>query len=92
MLMFDRGTVRRSAVILNLVLAIIAAALCVVLMLKAGEIDLFEKDEIRDKQPAVSALRTFFCMVTLDVTVVLIMMLAGTMFWKVWNAKPTSER
>lgn len=81
MLMFDRGTVRRSAVILNLALAIVTVALCIVLMLKAGDIDIFDKDELRDKRPAVSALRTFFCMVTLDVTVVLIMMLAGTMFW-----------
>lgn len=82
MLMFDRGTVRHSAVMLNLALAVITAALCIVLMLKAGDIDLFDKGELRDKKPAVSALRTFFCMVTLDITIVLIMMLAGTMFWQ----------
>jgi hypothetical protein len=82
LLMFDRGTVKHSAVIANLALAIITGVICGLLMVKAGDIDLFEKDELRDKQPAVSALRTFFCMVTLDVTVVLIMMLTGAMFWQ----------
>ena len=82
LLMFDRGTVRHSAVIMNLALAVIVAVMCGVLVVKAGDIDLFDKGELRDKKPAVSALRTFFCMVTLDITIVLIMMLAGTMFWQ----------
>lgn len=82
LLKFDRGTVRHSAVIMNLALAVIVAVMCGVLVVKAGDIDLFDKGELRDKKPAVSALRTFFCMVTLDITIVLIMMLAGTMFWQ----------
>ena len=82
LLMFDRGTVRHSAVIMNLALAVIVAVMCGVLVVKAGDIDLFDKGELRDKKPAVSALRTFFCMVTLDITIVLIMMLAGTMLWQ----------
>ncbi|MBO4866348.1 MAG: hypothetical protein J5582_07215 [Ruminococcus sp.] len=82
LLMFDRGTVRHSAVIANLALAIITGLMCGVLMIKAADIDLFDKGELRDKQPAVSALRTFFCIVTLDITIVLIMMLAGTLFWR----------
>ena len=82
LLMFDRGTVRHSAVIMNLALAVIVAVMCGVLVVKAGDIDLFDNGELRDKKPAVSALRTFFCMVTLDITIVLIMMLAGTMFWQ----------
>ena len=82
LLMFDRGTVRHSAVIMNLALAVIVAVMCGVLVVKAGDIDLFDKGELRDKKPAVSALRTFFCMVTLDMTIVLIMMLAGTMLWQ----------
>ena len=82
LLMFDRGTVNHSTVISNLVLVITIGVICSLLMVKAGDIDLFDKDEHRDKQPAVSALRTFFCMVTLDLTIVLIMMLAGTLFWR----------
>ncbi|ADU21438.1 hypothetical protein [Ruminococcus albus] len=81
LLMFDRGTVKRGTVISNLALAVLTGIICVVLMFKAGDIDLFDKDEYRDKQPAVSALRTYFCMLTLDITVVLIMMLTGAMFW-----------
>lgn len=81
LLMFDRGTVRRSTVISNLTLAILTGVICVVLLFKAGDIDLFDKNELRDKQPAVSALRTYFCMLTLDITIVLIMMLTGAMFW-----------
>lgn len=81
LLMFDRGTVRRSTVISNLTLVILTGVICVVLLFKAGDIDLFDKNELRDKQPAVSALRTYFCMLTLDITIVLIMMLTGAMFW-----------
>ena len=55
LLMFDRGTVRHSAVIMNLALAVIVAVMCGVLVVKAGDIDLFDKGELRDKKPAVGS-------------------------------------
>ncbi|MBQ8965785.1 hypothetical protein [Ruminococcus sp.] len=82
LLLFDRGTVGRAVVIANLVLAVLAGAGCFLLIPHAGGIDQFDKDEKGDRVPAVVALRTCFCMIMADITIVLIMMLLGAMFWE----------
>ena len=81
LLLFDRGTVSRSTVTTNLVLTVLAGLVCNMLVFRAGEIDLFDKDEQGDKVPAVTALRTYFCMIEFDITVTLILMLMGIVFW-----------
>ena len=79
MLMFDRGTVNKMIVFANLVLAVTTAICCGILLQRAGDYDIFEEGEQRDKIPAVCALRTYFCMVESDLTIVLLMMLAGAL-------------
>lgn len=79
MLMFDRGTVSKWIVIANLAMALLTGVLCGILVQRAEDIDMFDEDEKGDRLPAVSALRTFFCMVESDMTLVLMMMLAGAL-------------
>lgn len=81
LLMFDRGTVSRGMVTINLTLALLTMAVCGALILRAGEIDLFDEGESGDRTPAVVALRTYFCMIAADITGVLMLMLAGALVW-----------
>lgn len=82
LLMFDRGTVSRGMVITNLVLSLVTMAVGGILVIRTGDIDLFDEDEQGDRKPAIMALRTYFCMITSDITGVLILMLAGALVWK----------
>ena len=77
MLMFDRGTVNRWLIIANLAMALLTVAVCGAFVQKAEDIDMFDEDEQGDRLPAVEALRTFFCMIASDMTLVLMLMLAG---------------
>lgn len=65
----------------DLVLCMLAMIIFIVLVFSAGRINIFSDsvDPEADTAPAVSALRTYFCMLFLDISGVLCFMLAGAL-------------
>lgn len=84
MLLFDRGTVNGRTLIINLVLSVIAVTVSLILIIKAGSINIFggKVSEEEDTEPSVRALRTYFCMLSFDFAGVLAIMLAGALVYK----------
>lgn len=80
---FDRGTVNERAVTVNLILSAAVLIVSVILIFKAGDINTCGRaGEDEDRQPAASALRTYFCMLAFDFSGVLVLMLAGALVYK----------
>ncbi len=84
LLTHDRGAVSASSVKINLVMSLASMVVCVALIFKAGSVDMFSPTvgEDEDKQPAVRALRTYFCMIFSDMAGVLTLMLAGALVYE----------
>lgn len=83
-LLFDRGAVSGKVIVTNLVMSVLVIILSSVFVFRTEHIDTFsrvQKDD-EDKLPAIRALRTYFCMLTLDFAGVLSLMLAGALFYK----------
>ncbi len=83
-LLFDRGTVSERALIINLTLSVIAMTVSLLLTVKAGRINIFggKIGESEDAEPAIRALRTYFCMLSFDFSGVLVIMLAGAVIYE----------
>lgn len=84
MLLFDRGTVSERALIINLALSVIAVTVSLILTVRAGSVNIFggKVSEGEDAEPAIRALRTYFCMLSFDFAGVLAIMLAGSVFYE----------
>lgn len=83
-LLFDMGAVSEKVIVTNLVMSVLVIILSSVFVFRTEHIDTFsrvQKDD-EDKLPAIRALRTYFCMLTLDFAGVLSLMLAGALFYK----------
>lgn len=84
MLLFDRGTVNGRTLIINLALSVIAVTVSLMLTVRAGRINIFggKIGEGEDAEPAIKALRTYFCMLSFDLAGVLAIMLAGAVMYQ----------
>ena len=72
---------RTKPYVVDLVLSLLAMAVFILLVFSAGRINIFsdKADPDGDTAPAVSALRTYFCILFFDISGVLGLMLAGAL-------------
>ena len=72
---------RTKPYVVDLVLSFLALAVFILLVFSAGRINIFsdKADPDGDTAPAVSALRTYFCILFFDISGVLSLMLAGAL-------------
>lgn len=79
LLTVGNGSISPRPVVTNLLLSIASLAVSAVLILRTSKVDTFgeEVSEEEDRLPAVSALRTYFCMLAFDLAGVMCLMLDG---------------
>lgn len=83
-ILFDKGTVGGNLPLINLVLSAAALVLSVLFIFKVNIVNTFSgrPDAQSDTEPAIKALRTYFCMLSFDFAGVLLFMLAGSLLYK----------
>lgn len=88
MLVFDRNTMAYRPFVVNMILCGLALILFIVLVFNTRIVNVFgdKVDQDADPAPALSAARTYFCLLFFDFAGVLVLMLAGALMFD-WAKK-----